>query len=158
MNKYTYTNNMPYEYDPTHKGAHYLIGGAYKNSGEFAESVAKFHRGLDYMVNPATSYDEGSDIESLNASVKSSGASLGCIYGATADDIINTYFANVHSTLWIYVSNTNDEITEYHMNANEFREFLKEWGYTAKESGSHLTKVRLKKESLKMINWLEARV
>ena len=62
MTSITYTNNMPYSYDPTHRGAHYMIGNAYKNNGEFLESVAKFHRGLEYLVNPATSYDNGSDI------------------------------------------------------------------------------------------------
>ena len=149
---------MPYEYDPNHSGAHYLIGGKYKNNGEFAESVAKYHRGLDYLVNPATSYDNGSDIESLNASVKSSGASLARVYGNTKDEILNTYFANVHSTLWIYVSKVDDEITEYHMNAEEFKAFLEAWGEIAKESGTHLQKVRLKKESKKMMAWLEARV
>lgn len=154
----TYTNTMPYEYDATHSGAHYLIGGKYKNNGEFAESVAKYHRDLDYLVNPATSYDNGSDIESLNASVKSSGASLARLYGNSKEEIIKTYFANVHSTLWIYVTKVDEEITEYHMNAEEFNEFLTEWGETAKESGTHLTKVRLKKESKKMLRWLEARV
>ena len=158
MKNITYTNTMPYTYDPNHSGAHFLIGNAYKNNGEFAESVAKFHRGLEYLVNPATSYDTGSDIEELNASVKSSGASLARVYGNTMEQILDTYFANVHSTLWIYISVIDDEVTEYHMNATEFREFLEEWGTLAKESGTRLTKVRLKKESAKMVRWLEARV
>ena len=98
MTSITYTNNMPYSYDPTHRGAHYMIGNAYKNNGEFLESVAKFHRGLEYLVNPATSYDNGSDIEELNASVKSSGASLACVYGFDMKTILDTSFANVHSS------------------------------------------------------------
>lgn len=158
MKKIAYTNTMRYTYDPMHKGAHYLIGDAYKNYGEFCESVAKYHRGLDYIVNPATSYDEGSDIESMNASVKSSNASLACVYGPDFDTIVNTYFANVHSTLWIYMNIIDDEVTEFHMNATEFREFLNAWAGLAKESGSGLQKIRIKKTSGKMLKWLEDRV
>ena len=159
MNKYTYINTMPYEYDPNHSGAHYRINGSnkYKNFGEYTESIAKWHRGLYTEVNPNTSYDTGSDIEELNASVKSSGASLARIYG-TYEDITKTYFANVHSSLWIYVTVVDEEVTEYHMNKNEFKAFLDEWHEMAKESGSHLQKVRIKKTSNKMIKWLDERV
>lgn len=158
MKKFEYTNNMPYTYDPTHKGAKYLIGDAYKNAGEWFESIAKFHRGYDYMVNPATSYDEGSDIEEMNASVKSGGASLACVYGPDMETILDTYFANVHSTLWIYMVNVGEEITEYHMNADEFREFLENWAGLSRESGSNLLKVRIKKTSGKMLHWLDKKV
>lgn len=157
MKKYSYTNTMPYAFDPNHTRAHYLIGDKYKNHGEWLESVAKFHRGLEYIVNPATSYDEGSDIESLNASVKSSGASLACIYG-DYEAIKATYFANVHSTLWIYMENIGEEIAEYHMDRGEFEEFLDNFSELARESGSHLTKIRIRKTSLKMLRWLEERV
>lgn len=158
MTTITYTNEMPYTYDPTHSGSRYFIGGAYKNYGEFCESVVKFHMGLDYMVNPATSYMDGSDIESINASVKSSGASLACVYGADMDSILAEYFANVHSSLWIWVSMNGEEITEYHMNRNEFESFLRNWAGLAKESGSHKLKIRFKKESHKMLRWLDAQV
>lgn len=155
MKKFSYPNTMPYSYDPTHKGAHYMIGDAFKNNGEFAESVVKFHRGYDYIVNPATSYDTGSDIEEMNASVKSSGASLACVYGFDMQTILDTYFANVHSTLWIYVVIVDDQVTEYHMNAAEFRDFLNNWGKLTRESGSNLMKVRIKTTSGKMLTWLD---
>lgn len=158
MTTINYTNTMPYSYDPAHKGAHYLIGDAYKNAGEWFESVAKFHRGYDYLVNPATSYDMGSDIEELNASVKSSGASLANVFGNNFDQIRDTYFANVHSTLFIYMVAIDDQITEYHMNADEFKEFINEWAGLARDSYSHLLKIRFKKTSGKMIKWLEERV
>jgi len=158
MTAITYQNTMPYTYDPDHRGAHYLIGEAYKNHGEFCESVAKFHRGLEYLVNPTTSYMDGSDIESLNASVKSSNATLADVFGNSKEQIVNTYFANVHSTLFIYMVDIDEQITEYHMNANEFREFIDNWAGLAVDSGTHLTKVRFKKTSGKMIKWLEERV
>lgn len=157
MKKFTYTNTMPYMYDPTHARAHYNINGKYANRGEFCESVAKFHRGLDYITNPATSYDEGSDIESLNASVKSSGASLACIYG-DFDSILATYFTNVHSTLWIYMTIIDEEVIEYHMDKTEFLLFVQTFGVLAKESGSDLTKIRFKAESNKMLQWFESQI
>ena len=160
MKKYEYTNTMNYIFDANRRGSKYSMdnGETFKNHGEFLESVAKFHRGLEYLVNPATSYDTGSDIEEMNASVKSSNASLACIYGNTKEQIIEEYFKNVHSTLWIYMIDIDEQIIEYHMNAKEFKEFLNEWATTAIESGSHLTKVRIKKTSGKMVKWLEERI
>jgi hypothetical protein len=158
MTSYVYTNNMPYTYDPNHRGAHYLIEGKYKNHGEFCESVAKFHRGLAYAVNPATSYSEGSDIEEINASVKSSNATLADIFGNSFEQIVNTYFENVHSTLFIYMVDLDDQMVEYHMNAEEFREFVENWATLAVDSGTHFTKVRFKKTSGKMLSWLEDRL
>ena len=158
MKKITYINTMPFTYDPNHRGAHYLIGEKFKNHGEWLESVAKYHRGLEYLVNPAVSYCEGSDIEELRASVKSSNASLARVYGPTYEAIKESYFANVHSTLWIYIQDVGEEIIEYHMNKEEFETFLDEFHELAKESGSHLQKIRIKKTSIKMLNWLEERV
>lgn len=155
MRKFTYINNMPYSFDPTRKGAKYLIGDTYKNHGEFLESVAKFHRGLEYLVNPTTSWDTGSDIESLHASVKSGKASLARVYGNSFEEIKRTYFANVASTCWIFMVDIGEEITEYHMNADEFSQFLDEFGATGVESGSHLMKIRIQGFSKRMHNWLE---
>ena len=162
MKRIEYKIEMPFIYDASHKGAPYSLDGGktHKNNGEFSESVGKHHRGLDYMVNPATSFDTGSDIESLNASVKSSGASLACLYGTDKEEILNKYFERVHSTLWIYMVNIeNETMIEYHMDAREFRTFLNEWSGLAVESGKEKRyKVRIKKTSGKMIKWLEERV
>lgn len=159
MTKTTYINEMPYTYHPDKAGAKYCIGeGKYCNCGEFLESVAKHHRGLDYIINPTTKWNEGSDIESEHASVKSGKASLACLYGTDLLAILNEYFANVASTKWIYMVMVNDQITEYHMNAREFREFCIQFGRVIAESGSHKTKVRLLGTSTKTIKWLEDRV
>lgn len=160
MRKYEYTNTMPYLFDETRKGAKYSLdnGKTWKNHGEWCESVAKFHRGLNYLVNPATSYDTGSDIEEINASIKSSNASLACLYGNNKNQIINEYFANVHSTLWIFILNADEQIIEYHMNAIEFKTFLEEWSNITTESDSQLMKIRIKKTSGKMIKWFEERI
>lgn len=160
MKKYEYTNTMPYIYDANKKGSKYSMdnGKTFKNHGEWCESVAKFHRGLEYLINPTTRWDNGSDIEEIHASVKSSNATLASIFGNSAEQIMDTYFEKVASTLWIYVVDTEDTIIEYHMNKIEFREFMNEWHEFAIASGSHLRKVRIKKTSGKMIKWLEERV
>lgn len=159
MKKISYTNNMPYIYSPDRKGAKYSMDGGqtYKNHGEFCESVAKFHRGLEYLVNPTTAWNEGDDIENLQASVKSGKCTLAPIYGNDFDTIINQYFNEVPSKLWIYVTDIDNTISEYHMNAEEFKSFLKVFGRLGKESGTHLTKVRILETSAKMLTWLDER-
>lgn len=159
MKKITYTIKLNYEYTPEHKGAPYLIDGIkHANAGELIESIMKHERGLNYRVNPATKYNEGSDIEEENASVKSSGASLACIYGEDFNEILSTYFADVHSTKWYYGVIVDDTLTEYHMDKKEFRNFLEMFGGLVKDSGKDRKKVRIKKTSTKMIKWFEDRL
>ena len=158
MTRTEYPITIPYEFDPNRKGAKYKLGEAFKNAGEFLESVAKHHRGLDYLVNPTTAWNEGSDIESEHASVKSGRASLACLYGDSFEEILNTYFAGVKSNKWLYMVQVDDTAIEYEMNATEFREFMEVWGRMGTESGSHKGKVRILATSVKMIKWLEDRV
>ena len=47
MTRIEYKIEMAYEFHPERSGAKYKIGNAFKNGGEFLESVAKHHRGLD---------------------------------------------------------------------------------------------------------------
>jgi len=157
MKSASYINPINYTYDTEHSGAHYLFNGKYANAGEFLESVAKAHRGLDYTTNPTTSFDKGSDIESEHASVKSSGASLACLYGETKEEIIKEFFERVASEKFIYITMNEEQITEYEMNKNEFNEFVSEFGTLVKESGKEVKKVRLKKTTNSMIKWLEGR-
>ena len=160
MIKQTYLNPLNYTYNKAHSGSHYLINGeeSYCNYGQLCESIAKAYRGLYTGNNPTTPYWEGSDIEEISASVKSSNATLADVFGNSFESIVNTYFANVHSKLFIYMVDMGEQITEYHMNAKEFREFVESWAGLAVDSGTHLTKVRFKKTSGKMIKWLEERV
>ena len=159
MTKFTYSIEMPYTYHPEKSGAKYCIGeNKYCNCGEFLESVAKFHRGLDYIVNPTTKWDKGSDIESEHASVKSGKASLACLYGDNLTAILDEYFARVASTKWIYMVMVDDTVTEYHMDAKEFRAFCERFGRVVPESHTHKMKVRLLPTSTKTIHYMEERV
>lgn len=161
MTKVTYVNTMNFVFDESHRGAKYNINGKWANRGEWLESVAKHHRGLSYVVNPNTSWDNGSDIESECLSIKSSGASLASIYGDNFDEILKTFINGVFSTEFAFITNIDDMIIEYHMNLNEFVEFVTVYGRLVRPSSqvkTDLYKIRLIKESKKMLGWLEERV
>ena len=156
MFKIEYKIEIPFTYDASHRGAPYSLDGGltHKNNGEFTESCIKHHRGLDYMVNPSTTFDSGSDIEELNASVKSSRFTLvNKTLADTFDETVNLYFETVHSTCWIYAVVLEEEVTLYTMNADEFKSFL--YAFTALNERNV---IRAKATSTKMIKWFEEKV
>ena len=163
MTKNTYITTLPYKYTNNPR-SHYLIAGSkeYKNHGELMECIAKEHRGLFISdKNPATRFDVGSDIEEIHASVKSSAASLACLYGETFTKVVREYFATVHSTVFMYVDLNEDtnEVVEYIMNKREFGAFLQKFGYLHYESGHReKQKIRIRATSQKMIAWFEERI
>lgn len=157
--KDTYECPINYTYDAGLKGAKYSIDGIRKcNGGNLLESIAKAHRGLEYMVNPTTKWNEGSDIESEKASVKSGKASLACIYGEDMTTILDTFFNGVASEKFIYMVMVDNVVTEYTMDKATFREFVEKFGRLVKESGSPKHKVQLLATSGKTLQWLEERV
>ncbi|MBR4155409.1 MAG: hypothetical protein IKU01_01720 [Bacteroidales bacterium] len=146
------------------RGGLYLIGDKVGNGGNLAEACASEGYGYGYGFDKdCIPYDKGSDIEELKMSVKSSGASLACIYrnSNTAEDfksIIAEYFANVHSVRWCYVVLIDNTANLYEMNAEEFKEFLMNWAGMSKESGKECYKIKFKKTSGIMVKWLEEKV
>jgi len=159
MYKINYSVKSEYGYNPEHKGAPYVVNGKHCNFGNLCECVASEWAGSGFGYDTkAVPFDMGSDIESRSASVKSSGASLACLYGTDKNAIISEYFARVHSTEWIYVAELDGEFNLYIMNADEFKSFLTEWAGLARESDGERFKVRFKKTSGKMLNWLDERV
>lgn len=161
MKKITYTIEMPYIFEADRKGSKYRIGDKYKNHGEFIESVMKHRRGLDYMVNPATSYDKGSDIESEHMSVKSDRASLARLYGATKEEVLEKFFATCASQFFAWGYDKGDEMTEYIMDKAEFYEFCVEFGSIGVESSGKNGdgyKVRFNTTSKTMLKWFDARL
>ena len=163
MTKNIYANTLPYEM--TNKsGAKYRLPDKEKgaNHGELCESVAKWHLGLYTPNNPNTSYDKGSDIEELKASVKSSHASLGRTFGdaKNTSEAIRYYFKHVHSTLFIWVEfdEVNQIVTEYHMNKKEFGKFIRQFMYChmSETSKDHKMEIRFPSTSKKLIAWFES--
>lgn len=154
MKKTTYAINFNYQFVAEHKGAPYTFDGIhFLNNGEFLEAGRKSVAGYKCEKDANTPFDKGSDIEETNTSVKSSGATISPIKGETVEEIMREYFERVHSTNWDYVTRVDDQIIVYNMNASEFNEFVKEFGKVNERKV-----IRLKKESSKVIKWLEERI
>ena len=159
MKKIEYVNEMPYEVT-NKKGAKYQLPGKAKgaNHGELCESLTKWHLGLYTAINPNTSYEEGSDIEELRASVKSSHGSLGRTFGDSKNtsEAIRYYFKHVHSTLYIWVEfdEKTQTVTEYHMNKSEFGRFIRAFMYCRiSKSKNHKMEIRFPSSSKKLTKW-----
>lgn len=164
MIKETYINTLKYSVDTTKKGAQYIIEGFTKgkNKGNMCESIAKHHRGLFVSdSNPATKFDEASDIVELCMSVKSSGFSLARkLQGSTAHELIADFFNRVHSKLFCYViwNPETEEVVEYIMNKSEFGAFINKFSFLHYESNkNHDLKINALNTSKKMIAWFEER-
>ena len=156
MTRTEYKINFHFEFDPTHKGAPYTLDGEhYMNGGEFAEVADKMVKGFGSKKDANTPFDEGSDIEETDTSVKSSKATLTSKQiGYDFDSIKACYFARVHSTNWDYVIVIDDSVIVYNMDKVEFSEFLDNWATYCKDRNV----IRMKATSGKMIRWFDERV
>lgn len=156
----TYINELNYTYNAEHKGSHYLIENktTYCNKGEFSESVCKYKHGCYEAHNPTTAWNKGSDIEHMQASVKSSEASLGRgITGDTIEEMAESFFKETPSTLfiWINIDELTQQVTEYHMNKAEFKMFIMNFTRVHHSSSKKENIVRFRKHTKKMEQWFE---
>jgi desulfoferrodoxin (superoxide reductase-like protein) len=95
------------------------------------------------------------DIPENGASVKSSKATLvNMVLGFDFQSVKAHYMATVHSTRWIWVSHSAEEVTMYEMDKEEFSEFMDMWSSFDKDRKV----IRFKAESQKMLRWLEDKV
>lgn len=155
MTKREFAINVSYTFDAQRKGAKYSFDGAhYMNAGEWKECLAKSVLGYANHKDANTAYNVGSDIPEIAASVKSSKASLtNMVLADTFSESVNTYFANVHSTCFIWVEVVDETVVLYMMNADEFRGFL--YKYSAlNERGV----IRFKATSSKLVSYLDSLV
>ena len=159
MKAISYRNTLSYIYDENHPVAHYQICGKYRNRGEICESIAKHQRGLFTLNNPATSYDQGSDIEEYRASIKSPSAQLAHNLYGTPTQQIKTYFKNVHSINFVYVDwdEETQNVTEYWMNKSEFGAFVRLFTTPRMDTRAHRLGIRFKQTTTKMRQWLNTR-
>jgi len=110
----------------------------------------------------SAAYDKDSDVNfgTRHISVKSSGFSLmagSLCEGLTEFDAIwNLYETKAHSNEWCYVT---ADFTGYFMNREEFKSFVYSFCTTEKESAKNggAVKIRCRKETAKMLRWLEER-
>lgn len=150
MFKNTYSIVTNFTYDADHKGAHYLINGRYHNTGEAIELMLKACKGYEARKDANTRFDKGSDIEETKTSIKTLGFSLCESIADNFTDTVSEYFKRTASTNVSYALIQNDEIVEYNMNLEEFKDMLERFGAWDKAS----KKIRVKRNPLA---WLEMR-
>jgi len=152
MKKATFAITTSYQFDAERKGAKYTFDGIhYMNAGEWKECICKAVLGYECHKDGNTAYNVDSDIPELNASVKSSKASLtNMVLADTFEDSIRTYFANVHSNLFIWVEVVDENAILYMMNAEEFELLIRKFS-ALNERGV----IRFKATSSKLVSFLE---
>lgn len=136
------------------------INRTYSNFGTHAEQALAYTLTGEIRKHDRVPYDKDSDIPEYHMSVKSSGFSLmsgNLCESEDFEEIINQYMTRVASKCVAYVSQA---MVAYVMNMVEFNEFLHKFCGLERESsknGGH-AKVKMRKESQKVIRWLEERV
>ena len=121
------------------------------NYGSAAQVNYDFQKTGKARKHDSVPFDKGSDIPEINASVKSSKATLVNMKLAdTFDESVEVYFQNTHSTCFIYTVLMDDMTNIYMMDKEEFREFIYKFA-SLNERGF----IRFKATSGKTIQWLE---
>lgn len=126
MKKIIYRGLLPYQYNSTKKGAKYTFneGKNFCNAGDAYEIQLKHCLGFEAVKDSHTSYDVASDIEETKTSVKSWEFTLAKIKGDSFEEILEVFFMNTASTNYSFGWFTENELVEYNMNTEEFKEFL----------------------------------
>lgn len=152
MFKTIYPITIKYTYDPTHKGAPYTLDGErWMNAGELKEIERKAGAGLEATKDANGKWNECSDINETRTSLKSAGFTLATdCTGESLKEILDRYFAEVHSTNWEYLVLVDESLVAYEMNATEFRAFLEKFAKVNERKAA-----RVKHESSALLHWLE---
>jgi hypothetical protein len=119
--------------------------------------------GIERKTHDNLPYYKGSDIEvdGLNISVKAARFTLMagslCEGREDFDGIWNLYESKVHSDTFAYVTENG---IAYMMNLSEFKQFVYATCGTERESEKNgkAMKIKMRSESRKVLEWLEARV
>lgn len=130
-----------------------------KNAGIAREHDLCAYMGINRTTHDSTDYRTSSDIcvGARHISVKASAFTLMsgnmCEGEDTFEGIWNVYKRNTHSNEWAYIT---EDYRVYEMNMAEFESFVHEFGRTERESEKNggQMKIRLRKESKKMLGWL----
>lgn len=110
--------------------------------------------GIATHKHDSVEFSKGADV--LDYSVKTSHASLpSTLKGETIADKLNDMYKRDYANKYVYISDNNDA---YIMNKCEFTAFVTEFGRLERDSQKNGggIKVRLLKESSRMLAWLNA--
>lgn len=133
----------------------------HKNAGIAREWSMCRHHNVIRTAHDNLAYDKGSDLDTADGkhiSIKASAFTLMagnlCEGIEDFDGIWNLYASRVHSDTFAYIT---ADFMAYEMNLDEFKRFVYAFGRLERESSKNggAVKIRLRKESSKMIKWLE---
>ena len=135
----------------------------HKNAGIAREWALCHYYGIERTAHDAGAYDKDSDLNAGDKHISIKASAFSLMSGALCegredfDGIWNLYESRVHSNTFAYVT---ADFTVYEMNISEFKMFVYTFGRTERESEKNggQMKIRLRKESLKMLKWLSERV
>lgn len=158
MKKVSYYTTMPYSFDPSKRTTKFYYNDRWHNCGEWLEAVLKYQRGYtDFYRKDSTPYYKGSDLQAEKASVKSSRATLAKIFGDDFDEIVTEYFSRVKSEQWYFVTYSQRYITEWHMDKQEFTEFIYRFGRLEYSQRYKKNLLRISTVTFEMEKWLRNR-
>lgn len=133
---------------------------SHKNEGIAREWALCRHYMVERTTHDNLAYDKGSDLDTADGkhiSIKASAFTLMsgslCEGRDTFDGIWELYAERVHSDTFAYIT---ADFTVYEMNLDEFKCFVYTFAHTEHESEKNggALKIRLRKESGKMLKWL----
>lgn len=132
----------------------------HKNAGIAREwALCRYYK-VERTAHDSLAYDKGSDLDTADGkhiSIKASAFTLMagnlCEGIEDFDGIWNLYAERVHSDTFAYIT---EDFTVYEMTLSEFKRFVYAFGRTERESEKNggAMKIRLRKESGKMLRWL----
>lgn len=136
------------------------IARTYSNFGQHAEQALAYTLTGEIRTHDHKAFFEDSDIPECHMSVKAGGftlASGNINFGDTFEEKWADFRKRVVSTAFAFVTT---EMVAYIMDINEFEAFVFTWCGLQKDSEKNggLMKIRCKKESEKMLNWLHEKV
>ena len=132
----------------------------HRNAGIAREWALCRHYMIERKMHDNVAYDKGSDLDTADGkhiSIKASAFTLMagslCEGLDTFDGIWSLYAEPVHSNTFAYVT---ADFVVYEMNLDEFKSFVYAFARVERESEKNggALKIRLKKESGKMLKWL----
>jgi hypothetical protein len=132
----------------------------HKNAGIAREWSMCRHHNVIRTAHDNLAYDKGSDLDTADGkhiSIKASAFTLMsgslCEGRDTFDGIWELYAERVHSDTFAYIT---ADFTVYEMTLDEFKCFVYTFAHTERESEKNggALKIRLRKESGKMLKWL----
>ncbi len=114
---------------------------------------------VERTAHDAQPYDKASDLDAAGKHISIKASAFTLMSGTLCegiedfDGIWNLYESRVHSDTFAYIT---EDFTVYEMNIGEFKQFVYAFARTERESEKNggAMKIRLRKESGKMLKWL----